>query len=224
MSKTNEELGLDDAAYAALYGKGYRPQFPKNVPGGQLPKSDTYRRKHYAAYLAGQGQSIAKIAEATNVNPKTVSAWVKQADFKQLASLMEVHATYDAQTHDARLQMARLEETRSSIDSLVALTKLRQASVAAVQALEDIVKDPDVDPRWRIEASTRILDRMGLPAQHDLVVSGGVTHTVQEMSVEAALKALGAEDGYLEPTHDLKQLQDGEYEAELVTTTDSTER
>lgn len=219
-----EEEALDDTAYAALYGRGYRPKFPKNTAGQRLTKGDTYRRRHFAAYLAAQGQSINKIAEATSMNVKTVSEWVKDPEFKQLASLMEVHAAYDAQSHEAKLQLARLEETRGQVDILVALTKLRSASVAAVSVLLEVAQDPEVPPRWRIEASTRILDRAGLPAQHDVVVSGGVTHTVQEMSVEAALKSLGAEDGYLEEVHDLKQLESGEYEAEYVTPADGTGR
>ena len=220
--KLTEEAGLDDTAYASLYGRGYRPKFPKNVQGQKMTAGDTYRRRHFAAYLAAQGQSAAKIAEATSMNVKTILEWVKDPEFKQLASLMEVHASYDIQSHEAKLQLARLEESKGQVDVLVALTKLRSASVAAVSVLLEVAQDPEVPPRWRIEASTRILDRAGLPAQHDVVVSGAVTHTVQEMSVEAALKALGADEGYLEEVHDIKQLGDGEYEAELVTATDGT--
>lgn len=223
MSSPDEEA-MDDTAYATLYGRGYRPKFPKNTAGQRLSKGDLYRRKHFAAYLSAQGQSINKIAEATSMNPKTISEWVKDPEFQQLASLMGVHAAYDAQSHDARLQLARLEETRGQVDILVALTKLRSGSVAAVSVLLEVAQDPEVPPRWRIEAATRILDRAGLPAQHDVVVSGGVTHTVQEMSVEAALKSLGADESYGEVVSDLKQLEAGEHEAEYVESTDASGR
>jgi len=220
VSKADDEGGLDDAAYLTLYNRGYRPKFPKNAQGQRVSKGDLYRRRHLAAYLTAQGMSIAKVSEATSLNAKTISDWVRDPEFRQLASLMEVHAIYDVQSHEAKVQLARLEEARSSVDTLVALTKLRSASIAAVAVLLEVAQDVEVPARWRIEASSRILDRAGLPAQHDVVHSGGVTHTVQDMSIENALKALGADDSYLEPVHDLKQLQDGEYEAEIVTTTD----
>ncbi len=91
-----------------------------------------------AATMLVSGQSGASVAEKLGVTPETVSRWRQQPEFEAFCNQM-------------------LNDTATA-----ATNQLRGLVIKALAALEASMEDPDVPPRYRIEAAFRVLALCGL--------------------------------------------------------------
>lgn len=124
------------------------------TPQRRLPKPGRAKPPELRARafeLRAAGKTERQIAQALNLHRSTVSRWLREpeaaAEVKALSS-----------------------DTRAS-----AVEKLKAGAEAAVDALIEVITDPEADPHARVSASKTLLSRVGIVegAALDLTTGAG---------------------------------------------------